>query len=380
MRIVYLTSVDATDDMAPSVHVRGTCRSMTELGHSVILIRASVRNRRKLDVTWLEKEVIVPFGAFRGGWKIFQLVAAIKLIKIIKECRPDVLYVRSSPSVIFSRLFEHFEIPVAYELNGTEILNHSLFPMMISSCDLVFTDSQTMTERFVDALPGQRHKVREHDTFVTDTHSFFSRDKDECCAELGIDGKKFRIIHVSSFQDWHDFETIISAFEQVSVSAKVAVELVLVGHGPQFGSIRERASQSPAGSTIRMVGRVAHQELNTWIGASDLALDVLSEQKLRSGKNLGAYKLYEYAACCRPTITAISSEFVPPLWAAKAFGLVPPGNVGRLAREINSVLERPDYWSGRAAYAYDYVRSYKTWKSATATTLRHLSTYLEDAV
>jgi glycosyltransferase involved in cell wall biosynthesis len=378
LRILYFTSVDATDDTAPSVRVRESCKALSELGNRVALIHVANSLGHRLNVSWLDKELPIKWPAFRGGWKIFQLVATIALIRAVRNWKPDLVYLRCSNGNIIDFAFMRINKPLVLELNGLEFLDDPKFERRARLCDRLLVDDPIMARHCLEALPSLAHKIGEHSIFAINPALFAPQGKEECCRKLSVSPDPFRMIHVSGFYPWHDFDTILAALERVVARTSQNLELLLIGDGPRRSSIAAAVKSRGLESFVKLPGKIPHKLIATHIGSSDLAIDLFSARRLDEGKNLAAMKLYEYAACCRPVITAVSSDFVPPEWAGKSFGLIPPEDPESLAGSILSVIQEPEKWRLRAHLAAEYVREHKNWHAAARNTLVHLEEILKE--
>lgn len=373
MRVLYFTSVDVTDDMAPSVHVRGTCSALTELGHHVALIHAKTSATLRLDVSWLELEQHITWPQFRGGWKVFQMTAGIATLYRTLTWKPDLLYLRSSPGVLLKWLLRLIRQPIVIELNGHEGLDSPKTEGFLNLAARILVDDPGISATVEQLYPHLANRVRLHTTFVTDTDHFVPQDRDRACAALGLDPAAFHMIHVSSFQPWHDFDTMLAGAQIAQGRTDRPLQLHLIGDGPRFNEVKKKIADAGLGNLVILGGRVAHAALPMRIAVSDVALDFLRKGKLDQGRNLAAVKVYEYIACNRPVITAVSETFDPPGWAEKWLALVPPESAEALADQLLSIIKDPDTWRDRAALARNYVLRERNWIAATKTTLQQIA-------
>ena len=373
MKILYFTSVDVTDDMAPSVHVRGTCSALADLGHHVALIHAKTSASHRLDVSWLDLEQRVTWPQFRGGWKVFQIRAGLAILYRTLTWKPDLLYMRSSPGTLLEWLLKLVRQPIVIELNGHEGLDRPKNEGFLKLAARILVDDLGISVAVEQRFPHLANRVRLHTTFVTDTDHFVPQDRDRACAALGLDSDAFHMIHVSSFQPWHDFDTMLAGVQLAQGRTERRLQLHLIGDGPRFNEVKKKIVDAGLGNLVTLVGRVAYAALPMRIAGSNLALDIIRRSKLDQGKNLGAYKVYEYIACNRPVITAVSETFDPPEWAEKGLALVPPESADALADQILSIIEDPDTWRDRTASARNYVLRERNWIAATKTTMQQIA-------
>ncbi len=344
-----------------------------ELCHHVALIHAKTSATHRLDVSWLDFEQRMAWPQFRGGWKMFQVTAGLAAVYRTLTWKPDLLYMRSSPGMLLKWLLKLVRQPIVIELNGHEGLDSPKTESFLNLAARILVDDPRIGATVEQRFPHLANRVRLHTTFVTDTDHFVPQDRDRACAALGLDPDAFHMIHVSSFQPWHDFDTMLAGAQMAQDRTAKPLQLHLIGDGPRLNEVKKKIAKAGLGNLVTLVGRVAYADLPSRIAASDLALDPFRRDKLDQGKNLGAYKLYEYIACGRPVITAVSETFIPPEWAANGLALVPPESADALADQILSIIKDPDNWRDSAALARDYVLRERNWIAATKTTLQQIA-------
>jgi len=372
LRILYFTSVDASDDMAPSVHVRGTCKALKNLGHSVALIHASPSKTKSFAPDWLDLISDVPWPEIRGGWKLFQIHAAFRLVQITRTWKPDVIYIRSALGKILEAGLRQCKVSVVLEVNGSNLLENPNTQRSLKVCDRILVDNSTLADDLRESFPEHGDKIRIHLTFVTDADHFRPIDRVTACETLGLDPGVLRLLHVSSFQPWHDFDTMITAVQELEKRFQIPIELRLIGDGPLRKPLLKRIVSEGLDKLITIPGRVKHFELPGHIAMCSAAIDLFTSDRLEGGKNLGAYKIYEYMACQRPVITAVSSNYSPPDWARDNLALIPPEDSEALIAAIETITDYPSIWEEKATHARNHVRTHNTWRAATETTLVHL--------
>ena len=370
MKILYLASIDVSKFGAPAVHVQGTCRSFRALGHKVILLSS------KSKLNWLdsdqEYETKVYWPDMRGGWRIFQFLAGRRLKKIIVKWNPDLIYLRFSPSKYIARILKTSDIPVALELNGEESIESRHFHHMLDVANLVLVDDQHLKTLITEKFPIQENKVNLHLSPVTDTNFFIPLDNLVCRDYLGLDRDAFVIIHTSSFQIHHDFNTIEIAFREFVKTNRRKSILVLLGDGPMKSIVMKKMEDLISESLVYFPGMMPIEVLHRYINAADVTIDLLTSKKLNAGRSLTAFKLFEYAACNRPVITAVAKDFIIPKWADDSFNIIESENSSALVSALSDIKSNPAVWHDRAIKGGDYVRLERSLDAGTKTTISHL--------
>lgn len=370
MKILYAASIDVSNFSAPAVHVRGTCRSFGALGHDVKLLSA----KNKLDIfsRVQDREEEIYWPEMRGGWRVFQMLVGIRLKKIIAEWNPDVVYLRFSPSEYIAKILKASGVPVALELNGEESIDSRYFHHMLEVANLVLVDDRHLATLVSHKFPTHGSKVHVHLSPVTDTDFFVPLDSSYCRASLSLDKEVFIIVHSSSFQTHHDFKTIEIAFREISNRNDPKSLLVLVGDGPMKSNVMSEMRDLISEGRVIFPGMVSHEILHKYICAADVTIDLLTVKKLKAGRSLTAFKLFEYAACNRPVITTVDEDFVIPQWAADSFKIIEPENSMALVNALLEVASNGDFWNNRAMVGGNYVRAERSLEAGAKTTIDYL--------
>jgi glycosyltransferase involved in cell wall biosynthesis len=363
--------------MAPSVHVRGTCKALDALGHSVALIHKAPTGSKKFSPEWLNLICEVSWPEMRGGWKLFQIQAAFRLLQIVRKWKPDVIYIRSSLGRTLEWALRRCNVSVIVEINGNEIFENPATRRSFHVCDLILVDNIQLAKDIITTFPEHGSKVRTHLTFVTNAEHFRPMEQAVACNLLRLDRSVLRLLHVSSFQHWHDFNTMIQAVRLLEKRFQGKIELQLLGDGPAWDRLQACILTEKLDGIVKMPGRVSHGELPNHIAASDITIDLLTSKLLEQGRNMSAVKIYEYMACSRAVITAVSQNYSAPEWARDNLALIPPEDPNALAAAIEDIAGAPMVWAEKAQKACQHVRQHHTWHAATETTLAHLQTLVE---
>jgi hypothetical protein len=102
MKITYCTSVRVNEPTAPAHHVLNSCKAFTVLGHEVTLVHPRPRICATRWKDSLHREVVLPFPAIRGGWRLYERMAAWTVRCLAKDMRPDLFYFIFNPSLHLS--------------------------------------------------------------------------------------------------------------------------------------------------------------------------------------------------------------------------------------------------------------------------------------
>ena len=186
-------------------------------------------------------------------------------------------------------------------------------------------------------VPGTAGRIEVIDSGV-DLERFCPADAGAARRRLGWEGEGPAFLFVGHLDERKNAPRLVEAFERLESG-----RLALVGEGP----LRARLDGRPG---VRLVGRVAHQEVATWMAAADvLCLPSLVEPF--------GQVLLEAMASERSVVATRSGgppEFVPP----GAGVLVDPFSVDEIEAGLRQAAElpRPNPAARRAAAEHDVRR------------------------
>jgi glycosyltransferase involved in cell wall biosynthesis len=372
LRIIYLTSVRLDEPSAPSHHVLNTCKAMAGLGHCITLMHPG----GAIGSEWQRPEIrefCLPYPRIRGGWRIFERLAAIRLSRLAAAGEHDLIYMRIAPSPVISRSLANIALPSVLELNGSEGVQSLDFQTLADAVDMIMVDSPEMSGIVAAALPAIAAKIRIHSNVGVDTTHFRPLTKSGCRRALRIPEAEKVQLHISGFQSHHDFETILQAMELLSQSDRDC-RLLLLGNGRRWAEVRDSVSGLRCAPQITMPGAIPLSELPLYIGAADVCLNIVTAQALREG-DFRATKLYEYMACERPAIATVFDSENAPEWAKRSLTLIPCEDPLALASAMQETLDPVQPDTRRVALGRQWVDANLSWKTSTETTLAHLRTF-----
>lgn len=342
---------------------------MARLGVRVTLIHPG----RRIGPEWRDpaiREVRLPYPRIRGGWRLFERLAARTACRLASTPTHDLIYMRVSPSSVISGSLAKIALPKLLELNGSEVISDPKFRALSTSVDMIMVDSEQMADLVRGVLPAAASKIRVHSSVGVDTAHFRPMIKSECRRALQIPEAKKVLLHVSGFQPHHDFMTILQAMEILS-RRDSAYCLILLGDGPGWRDVRDRVSGLRCSAQIVMPGLKPLSELPAHISAADVCLNVITARVLAEG-NFRATKLFEYMACERPVISTVLEDGIVPDWAKELLTLIPCEDPASLANAAEEVLDRGQWLDCRVASGRQWVEANLSWTATTGSTLAHL--------
>jgi glycosyltransferase involved in cell wall biosynthesis len=249
--------------------------------------------------------------------------------------RPDVVWAHFLvPSGLFAA---QVDAPLVVTAHGRDVRNVGAIPgvarltrRVVRHASTVVCVSDYLRRELEAKVPEARGKVEVVDSGV-DLDRFAAVTP---AAEL----PRPAFLHVGSLTERKNVLRLAEAFERVGAGS-----LTFVGDGP----LRARLERRPG---VRVVGRVAHEEVPGWLSAADvLCAPALIEP-------FGQAILEAMACGLGVVATRVGGppEFVPP----GAGFLVDPLDVGELARALSAAAElpRPNAAARAAAAEHDVRR------------------------
>lgn len=166
---------------------------------------------------------------------------------------------------------------------------------------------RSVTEGIADLIV--QHGVQREKTVVigngSDVHSFQPCDRDEACEYLGIPSNVFRLGFIGGLVPWQGVATAIRCLQHLPETdeGNQAVELTIVGDGPERGKLEQLAKELGVSDHVRFIGYISRDKAPNVIGSFDVALAPFT--KARNAEiGLSPIKIRDYAACGRPVVAS----------------------------------------------------------------------------
>ena len=306
------------------VFVAGTVRELERTGHVV------------------DRAVI----ASRGGSRLKHLGLVARAAALALRRRPDVVYahflVPAGAAGVLAAVLAR--VPLVVTAHGADVRNIGRVPgvrlltrLTAARATRVVAVSRFLARELAERVPATAGRIEVIDSGV-DLERFRPADAATARGRLGWEGEGPAFLFVGQLDERKNVLRLVEAFERLS-----AGRLALVGDGP----LRPRLDGRPG---VRLVGRVAHDEVAVWMAACDvLCLPSLVEPF--------GQVLLEAMACERSVLATRSGgppEFVPP----EAGVLVDPFSVDAIEAGLRRAAElpRPNPAARHAAAEHDVRR------------------------
>jgi glycosyltransferase involved in cell wall biosynthesis len=199
----------------------------------------------------------------RGGGKRAQIALFRDARRMARRFRPDVAYAHFLvPAGLAASLAT--DAPLVVTAHGQDVANIGSIPgvravtgRVVRRASAIIAVSDWLRERLCAALPEASAKTEVIDCGV-DLARFAPRDAEGARTELGVRADGTTFLCLGSLSERKNVLRLARAFERRGEGA-----LVFVGDGPLRGALEGRPG-------IRLVGRVEHGAVPTWIAAADV--------------------------------------------------------------------------------------------------------------
>jgi glycosyltransferase involved in cell wall biosynthesis len=276
----------------------------------------------------------------RGGGKRAHLALFRDARKVARRFKPDVAYAHFLvPAGLAAALAT--DAPLVVTAHGQDVANigairgvRAATRRVVRRASTVIAVSGWLRDRLCAAVPEAATKTEVVDCGV-DLDRFAPRDPDAARAELGWSGQGTAFLFLGTLSERKNVLRLARAFEQRGQGT-----LTFVGDGP----LREALEGRPG---IRLVGRVEHDSVPTWIAASDVVCQPSVQEPF------GLATLEAMASARSVVATSVGG---PPEFVTLETGvLVDPLDENALASALSAAaaLPQPNLAGRKAAEGHD---------------------------
>ena len=200
----------------------------------------------------------------------------------------------------------------------------------------------------------------------------------------GADGKMFvernsrsrdravRVLFVGGFYSWHGITLLIEAFA-IARQRVPQLELLLIGHGPEFSAVAQQVRNLGLERVVQMPGRLPRSAIAQYLAGSDIAV---APYPSLDRFYFSPLKLFEYMAAALPVVASSQGQIVDLIEHGRTGILVPPGDIAALADGIVGLAASPSLRRQIGASARAVIAEHYTW----AHTVQRLHSLCADAV
>ena len=276
----------------------------------------------------------------RAGGRRRHLALFRDAVRAARRFHPDVAYAHFLvPAGLAAALATR--APLVVTAHGQDVANIGSTPgvraatrHVVRRASSVIAVSRWLRDRLELAVPSARGKTKVVDCGV-DLERFAPRDGDEARRDLGWSGDGTSFLCLGGLTERKNVLRLARAFETRGEGS-----LTFVGDGPLRAALEGRDG-------IRVVGRVAHDEVPTWIAAAD----VVCQPSIVEPFGLATLEAMASARSVVATRVGGPPEFVTP----EAGVLVDPDDDDALGRALSeaAALPVPNLAAREAAGGHD---------------------------
>ena len=366
----YWYERDAPSDPVGLVRLWTLARQLVERGDRVIVLPPRYQSSLLQRGFSTAPIPLVPWPVLRPiSYAVFSCL--IGLVQAIRS-KPDVVYYRwmdSPHPLVFARLVG---AQCVCEVNGEPVpdwsetdrtlkrrLKHWLASFALSRCDRVVV----LTEGLRD-LVIHRYRVAPERIAVlpsgTDTRLFSPQDPSACRRRIGLDLDREYIGFVGSFYRYQGLQCLLEAMAIIRQTVP-SVHLLLVGDGEAAPELKQQADRLVLSPCITWAGRIAYQEVPTWIGAMTLCVAPFRGDRGETSP----VKIFDYLGCGKPVVASAIPSVSATFAQEGGVALVPPDDPEALAQAVLALLYDPERQVRMATMGRRFVEQRFSWNYLT---------------
>jgi len=224
----------------------------------------------------------------------------------------------------------------------------------ITELDQIIAVSQAVARGVTD-LARPRHDIRVISNGADPAH-FGTHDRAAARRQLGLPADRSIALFVGHLTDLKGIANLVEALGATAGGASDGPLLAIVGEGPLRAQLETRVSELGLGNSVRFAGKVSHEDVGAWMGASDvLVLPSLSE---------GLPTVVCEAMVVGRAVIATAVGGTPELIDDGVTGLlVPPSDTSALAEALRGVFATPGRAARMGEAAAQRARNTLTWSA-----------------
>ncbi|MES2288390.1 MAG: TIGR04063 family PEP-CTERM/XrtA system glycosyltransferase [Pseudomonadota bacterium] len=181
-------------------------------------------------------------------------------------------------------------------------------------------------------------------------------------AELGLTGAEV-VGFIGSFYDYEGIDDLIAAMPMLA-SERPKAKLLLVGGGPMEAALRAQAAASPAADRIVFVGRVPHEQVESYYALTDIL--AYPRKKMRLTNLVTPLKPLEAMAQRRLVAASDVGGHRELIEDGVTGTLFAPGDPTAVATALGKMFADRASWDARRDRARSFVEAERNWSSNIA--------------
>jgi glycosyltransferase involved in cell wall biosynthesis len=360
-------------DGAEGIHIREMVKAFRQLGHDVRVIgpvgeAATERGRRSRMLERLKRSI--PAVLYEILEILYTAYCFWRTARAIRSFQPDFIYDRyitfNAGTILASRVFQ---TPVCLEVNAPLAMERAVEPderltlkrlasrMESWICShsthtiVVSTPLKTYLESI--GIPAGKCIVMPNGV---DPERFAPRKMDPVPrTDLAIPEESIVIGFTGILRPWHGLELLLEAFAGILKDGAPAL-LLIVGDGPHRGTLEERINALGIAGSVRITGRVPHDDVPTYVSLFDVAVAP------RATFYASPMKVIEYMALGKAVVVPATPNFLDII-DAQVNGIVfEEGSAHALEEALRSLCRQPDLRHQLGVRAREKVERTLNWR------------------
>ncbi len=283
MKILYHHRTRSKDGQY--VHIEEMIHSLRALGHEVVIVAPPSAEKEDFGsdagpVALLKR--FMPKALYELLELAYSLVAYRRLVKAVREHKPDVFYERYNlylPAGIW--LARKFKLPMLLEVNAPlmeERARHDGLALMglarwsqryaWRNADLVLPVTAVLGD-IVASYGVPREKIVVIPNGINPEHFAKAPDNSQAKRTLGLEGKL--VLGFTGFvRDWNRLDKVITMIAKDRPESERF--LLVVGDGPARAALEQQARALKIEHRVRFTGVVGRDQVPLYVAAFDIAL------------------------------------------------------------------------------------------------------------
>lgn len=374
-RVLFVTSVNLAGTAGSSVATLSLIKAMIELPNTeVALLAPRPSDPGAIPIEVFEK-IMGKFGSRKKSSGIWHLRFALYVRKVIKDAvacnRYDVVVVRAGPffslaaSCMKDSDMELVALVRGSAYAGTNGIIRKLFAGVVSYFRFrMLRDADRVLIAFQKAISEKEHRVLAGKVSVlanaADLKVMTALDKsiarESLESRMEVTFSEHIVAFVGSIRERHRLPDLLAGIATLRLEGKI-VDLLLVGEGPLWPTIKLLSHDFGIANQVKMVGAIPHQDVFLYLSAADVVYGPVDPMNPSN-----PIKVYEGLAVGRPVITSLTPEL--KFIGDRQFGIYVGDSIEptEMASAIRMALALP--WSQDNEIATrEYIARYHTWQA-----------------
>lgn len=318
MEIFLITSVDLTVNFAPRTHILELYKCLSKNNNVVLFVMSATKKeiaivRDLYHSNFIFKKRNIKF-MFRFLVHGFVIIAQVLYVILYTHKRPDIVYVRSFPNLVFIVLLcKMLNIPVVSDFKGVFLNEAQLYKklnyfkrLITNACEkyiLAYSKKVIVSQSGIAQYLIYNYNIDNDRIEIipngVNTDVFIPMRREEALRKLNLDIKKRYIGFVGSLEKWQGIEYLLYTMKAIR-NNHPNVCLLIIGSGSEYQFIAQFIKNNNLINNVLLISSVSYEEVPYYINSCEFCFAYKS--KLKTG--ISALKFYEYLACEKPIIAS----------------------------------------------------------------------------